>query len=133
MEAHHQEFYDIVAGELRSRFIVDGLWVRAFSDAGGDEAKAKAIYIAYRVEQLKAEALAAKAAAVERAQAVAMRERERERRDRLEREEEEKRARVKEAVRQNQSESDSEVFTIAFWVTFGVIFFLLIVAVATHK
>ena len=131
MEAHHQEFYDIVAGELRSRFIVDGLWVRAFSDAGGDEAKAKAIYIAYRVEQLKAEALAAKAAAVERAQAVARKEQEQ--RERIRREEEEKAARFRAEVQKNQAEAESEVFQVALWTTIGIIVFMLVVLVATHK
>jgi hypothetical protein len=63
MAAPDQRFYDAVAEELRSRSIVDGLWVRSFSEASGDEAKARAIYIAHRVEQLKAE----EAAAVERA------------------------------------------------------------------
>ena len=98
MEAQDQKFYDIVADEIRSRSIVDGLWVRAFSDAGGDEAKAKAIYIAHRVEQLKAQAQAAKKAAFEREQAEARRvslER-----ARAQREEKERPAREKEAERQ---------------------------------
>ena len=131
MEAHDQTFYDIVAEELRSRFIVDGLWVRAFSDAGGDEARAKAIYISHRVEQLKAEALAAKAAAFERAQAEARKEQEQ--RDRIRREDEEKGARFRAAVEKNQAEAESEAFKVAFWVMLGTIVFILGVLVATHK
>lgn len=77
MDAHDQIFYDIVAEEIRSRLIVDGLWVRAFSESGGDEGKAKAIYIVHRVGQLKAEALAAKAVAFKRAQAEARQDKER--------------------------------------------------------
>ena len=65
----------ILLPRIRSRLIVDGLWVRAFSESGGDEGKAKAIYIVHRVGQLKAEALAAKAAAFQRAQAEAKQER----------------------------------------------------------
>ena len=91
MDAHDQIFYDIVAEEIRSRLIVDGLWVRAFSESGGDEGKAKAIYIVHRVGQLKAEALAAKAAAFQRAQAEARQEQERQ--DIIKREEEERRKR----------------------------------------
>jgi hypothetical protein len=77
MDANDQIFYDIVAEEIRSRIIVDGLWVRAFSESGGDEGKAKAIYIVHRVGQLKAEALAAKAVAFKRAQAEARQDKER--------------------------------------------------------
>ena len=88
MDANDQIFYDIVAEEIRSRIIVDGLWVRAFSESGGDEGKAKAIYIVHRFGQLKAEALAAKAAAFQRAQAEARQEKEL--RDRIKREEEER-------------------------------------------
>ena len=112
MEAHDQKFYDIVADEIRSRFIVDGLWVRAFSDAGGEEAKAKAIYIAHRVEHLKVEA-----------------KREQEQRDKAQREEEERLAREREAERQIPPEPDEKAFTILFWVLFTLILFFLLVVV----
>jgi hypothetical protein len=98
MEPHDQKFYDTVAGEIRSRFVVDGLWVRAFSDADGDEAKAKAVYITRRVEQLKAEAQAAKSAAFDRAQAEARDNQEQ--RNRLKREQRDMRARERQAERQ---------------------------------
>jgi hypothetical protein len=62
MSAPQQLFYDIVAREIREQRIVDGVWVRAFSEAGGDEGKARAIYIALRVEQLQ-EQLEAESAA----------------------------------------------------------------------
>jgi len=45
-----------VADELRAKMIVDGIWVRSVAESRGDEAKARAIYIGYRVNQLKAEA-----------------------------------------------------------------------------
>ena len=128
MEAHDQTFYDIVAEELRSRFIVDGLWVRAFSDAGGDEAKAKAIYIAYRVEQLKAEVLAAKKAAFERAQADARREREE--RDRAHREEADRRAREEEVRRQNAHPFNDDA-TVISWTLAGLIVFIAIVLIVS--
>ena len=128
MEAHDQTFYDIVAEELRSRFIVDGLWVRAFSDAGGDEAKAKAIYIAYRVEQLKAEVLAAKKAAFERAQADARREREE--RDRAHREEADRRAREEEIRRQNAHPFNDDA-TVLSWTLAGLIVFIAILLIVS--
>ena len=128
MEAHDQTFYDIVAEELRSRFIVDGLWVRAFSDAGGDEAKAKAIYIAYRVEQLKAEVLAAKKAAFERAQADARREREE--RDRAHREEADRRAREEEVRRQNAHPFNDDA-TVLSWTLAGLIVFIAILLIVS--
>src|ERR1035437_7831072 len=53
-----QKHYDIVAEEFRSHTLVDGLWIRAFSESGGDEQKARALYIGHRVEQLKAQELA---------------------------------------------------------------------------
>lgn len=56
MTPSDQKFYDLVADELRARMIVDGIWVRSVAESRGDESKARAIYIGYRVEQLKAEA-----------------------------------------------------------------------------
>jgi hypothetical protein len=46
------KFYDVVARELKEESIVDGLWTRAYSETGGDEAKTRALYIKYRVTQL---------------------------------------------------------------------------------
>jgi hypothetical protein len=48
-----QRFYDQVAGEIAAQHLDKGLWVRAFSEAQGDEAKAKAAYIGLRVKQLE--------------------------------------------------------------------------------
>jgi hypothetical protein len=57
-----QRFYDQVAAEIESRQLDKGVWVRAFSEASGDDTKAKAVYIALRVAQLEAEARAAQVA-----------------------------------------------------------------------
>jgi uncharacterized membrane protein YdbT with pleckstrin-like domain len=57
MPTNDQVFYDLVAEELRLKRLVDGVWIRAFSDAAGDEQKARAIYIKYRVAQLEQENL----------------------------------------------------------------------------
>jgi hypothetical protein len=62
-----QKFYDQVAREIASQQLDKGLWVRAFSEMHGDEAKARAAYIALRVAQLEAEQRAAEALAKERA------------------------------------------------------------------
>jgi len=56
MTPSDQKFYDMVADELRAKMIADGVWVRSVAESRGDEAKARAIYIGYRVNQLKAEA-----------------------------------------------------------------------------
>ena len=50
-----QRFYDQVAREIASQQLDKGLWVRAFSDTGGNESKAQAAYIALRVRLLKAQ------------------------------------------------------------------------------
>jgi hypothetical protein len=57
-----QRFYDQVAAEIEARQLDKGMWVRAFSEASGDDIKAKAVYISLRVAQLEAEARAAQAA-----------------------------------------------------------------------
>ena len=44
--------YEVVAEELQRQFIVPGLWTHAYAEADGDEARAKAFYIRYRVTQL---------------------------------------------------------------------------------
>jgi uncharacterized membrane protein YhaH (DUF805 family) len=46
------EFYNRVAIEMQEKRMVPGVWARAFSDADGDENRAKAIYIKLRVSQL---------------------------------------------------------------------------------
>jgi hypothetical protein len=57
-----QRFYDQVAAEIESRQLDRGVWVRAFSEASGDDIKAKAVYISLRVAQLEGEERAAHAA-----------------------------------------------------------------------
>jgi len=46
------KFYDEVARELQEKAMVPGLWTKAFAETGGDDAKARALYIKYRVAQL---------------------------------------------------------------------------------
>jgi hypothetical protein len=53
MNPRNQAFYDMVAEELKTQKLDQGMWVRAFSDAGGNENQAKALYIKYRVAQLE--------------------------------------------------------------------------------
>ena len=50
------KFYDQVASELQSGQPIPGLWTRAYAEVNGDEAKARALYIQYRVQQLRSEA-----------------------------------------------------------------------------
>ncbi len=124
MTAPKQKFYDIVAEEIRSRFVVDGLWVRSFSEAGGDETKAKAIYISYRVEQLQAEEAAARATAFERAQAEARREHDQ--RESPKRQARDKCARELEAERQRPLDPKAKRFLIVLLLVALGLFFLLI-------
>ena len=51
MEADEKS-YNIVAQELKSGIIRDGLWVKALSKSFGDEGIAKSLYIEWRVNQL---------------------------------------------------------------------------------
>jgi hypothetical protein len=48
------QFYDAVAEELQKQTLVPGVWARAFAEAGGNDAKARALYIKYRVAQMTA-------------------------------------------------------------------------------
>lgn len=47
-----EKYYEIVALELRSGNLKLGLWTKAISLSFGDDAKAKSMYIGFRVEQL---------------------------------------------------------------------------------
>jgi hypothetical protein len=51
--AGDDKFYDEVARELQEKSMVPGLWTKAFAEMGGDDAKARALYIRYRVLQLR--------------------------------------------------------------------------------
>lgn len=46
-------FYDAVAREIQSNTIVPGVWAKAFSEAGGDMNRARALYIEHRVVQME--------------------------------------------------------------------------------
>jgi hypothetical protein len=48
--------YDKVAQEIQAQVMVPGVWAKAFSEAGGELDKARALYIKYRVAQLMKEA-----------------------------------------------------------------------------
>jgi len=47
-----EKFYEEVARELQEKPMVIGLWTKAFAEMGGDDAKARAQYIKFRVAQL---------------------------------------------------------------------------------
>ena len=49
-------YYDKVAQEIQAQAMVPGLWARAFSEAGGQLDRARALYIKHRVAQLAQEA-----------------------------------------------------------------------------
>jgi len=51
-QAEGDKFYDEVARELQEKKLVAGLWTRAYAEMGGDDAKARALYIKYRAAQL---------------------------------------------------------------------------------
>lgn len=48
-------YYEQVAEELRLFGPRPGLWAKSFAEANGDEAKAKALYLRYRAEQIEHE------------------------------------------------------------------------------
>ncbi len=54
-----QRFFDIVATELERGFLDRGRWAKAFADAEGDAARARALYIRLRATQLEQEEIAA--------------------------------------------------------------------------
>jgi hypothetical protein len=47
------ELYEIVTKEVMNEEVMAGIWGKAFADTEGDEQKAKALYIKYRVQDLK--------------------------------------------------------------------------------
>lgn len=57
-DSKDSRFYEQVAGELQAGPPIPGLWTRAYAETSGDEAKARALYIQYRVQQLRSEAAA---------------------------------------------------------------------------
>ena len=48
------KFYEEVARELQDKPMIPGLWTKAIAETGGDDPKARALYIRYRVQQLAA-------------------------------------------------------------------------------
>jgi hypothetical protein len=55
MNSREEEFYEIAGSEILSETYKAGLWNKAYSMALGDEAKCRAFYIKFRVEQLERE------------------------------------------------------------------------------
>jgi hypothetical protein len=53
MRLAENELYEIVTREVMNEQVVAGIWGRAFSDAEGATDKSKALYIKYRVQDLK--------------------------------------------------------------------------------
>ena len=51
-QLENDKYYDEVARELQDKPMVPGLWTKAYAEMGGDDAKARALYIKYRVAQL---------------------------------------------------------------------------------
>jgi biotin transporter BioY len=51
----NDRLYDQVANELKEEIKIPGLYTKAFSESSGDKSKAQALYIQYRVEQLRKE------------------------------------------------------------------------------
>jgi hypothetical protein len=102
MAPSDQRYYDIIAEEFRARRLVDGLWIRSFSEAAGDESKARALYIGYRVEQLKAAEKAEQATSEQ--QAASEWRRQHEERVRAMRESRESRSRQAQAARLHREE-----------------------------
>lgn len=50
-----QNLYDRVAQELQRKVLTPGLWTRAVAESGGDMDAARALYIRFRVAELKAQ------------------------------------------------------------------------------
>ena len=73
----NQKFYDQVAQEIAAQQLDSGLWVRAFSEALGDEGRAKAVYISLRVARLEADEAQRRAAAAAEQEQRARAEKER--------------------------------------------------------
>jgi phage FluMu protein Com len=51
-----EAYYTQAAHEVKNDIISHGLWVKAWSDAQGDDTRAKALYIKYRFEDLRKQA-----------------------------------------------------------------------------
>lgn len=51
-----EAYYEMAAKEVKNDNIRTGLWAKAWSDAGGEDTKAKALYLKLRVAAMKTEA-----------------------------------------------------------------------------
>jgi hypothetical protein len=60
-----ERFFEIASAEIRAGTIRPGLRAKAFSDANGEENRAQALYLKYRVAQLVQEELEARQAEAE--------------------------------------------------------------------
>ena len=49
---NEEEIYELISDEIGNGNTKKGLWTKAFSEAEGDENKAKAVYIKYRFDQM---------------------------------------------------------------------------------
>jgi hypothetical protein len=58
MDELEEKLYEIAGGELASKDVNRGIWSKAFSEALGEEAKTRAIYIKLRVDALRREVTA---------------------------------------------------------------------------
>jgi hypothetical protein len=50
-----EKLYETVVDDLQNGLRKNGLWAKAFAKSYGDESKAKALYISYRVQSIKDE------------------------------------------------------------------------------
>jgi hypothetical protein len=57
MKSREEEFYELAGSELSDGNYKVGLWNKAFSIALGDDAKTRALYMKFRVEEMEAEAI----------------------------------------------------------------------------
>ena len=51
---NEEEIYESISKEIDNDEKKKGLWTKAFGESDGDENKAKALYIKYRFDQIKA-------------------------------------------------------------------------------
>jgi len=57
MRLAENELYEIVAMEVANEQVMPGIWGKAFSDTEGNMEKSRALYIKYRVQDLKDKAI----------------------------------------------------------------------------
>ena len=97
-----ERFFEIASAELKAGTIRPGLRAKAFSDAEGEENRAQALYLKYRVAQLIREDLE-----MRQAEAAAKKKRQKQERD------------AGEAARKEQAEAEG--FTQVHCILFGLL------------